>query len=107
MQISEMKKFEEMRELLVILSSKLETIEKELEKYEELPYKFLETEAINKIGRYGKEYYKNNYLKNSDGNISDYMKSFLYLKYTEEQLKFLQKNVKEEKILIESKLNDR
>jgi len=91
------------KDLLKLIELKLSIIEPEFVKYENLAYKFLEAEAMNKINRYGKEFYKNSYLKNHDKNVSDFMKSFLYLKHTEEQLRVLKETLTEEHEKIKSK----
>ena len=70
----------------LLLESKLKVINKELKRYKSLSDIFLQAEASNKIFRYGKAYYLSNYLQDPDHNVSDFLKSFLYLKNTEHQL---------------------
>lgn len=95
---------DELKELSVITDNKLNLIEKELTKYSGLYYKFLEVEAINKIRRFGKIYYKDLYLKNPQGNVSAFMTSYLYLKHTESQLKQLQTVILSDKEIIEEEI---
>jgi len=91
---------------LLFIQIKLDMIEDELKKYSEIPYKFLEAESYNKIPRYGREHYKNDFLKHPSGNVSTFMKSFVYLRNTEQQLKKLKKLLTEEKKKLESELAD-
>ena len=88
---------DDLKKLSVITNAKLKSVQTELNKYWGLYFTFLQTEAINKIRRYGKKYYKDNYLKNIDGNISDFMTSYLYLKHTEEQLTKLKETLTHDK----------
>ena len=92
------------KQLLKLLKSKLDIIDKELKKYKDIPYIFLESEAFNKIDRYGREYYKNNYLLNPNKNVSAFMKSFVYLKNAEAQLINLRKSFTDEYELIEKQI---
>lgn len=86
---------------LSTIEEKLASVNKELLKYDDMGYKFLETESIGKIIRYGADYYKNKFLKNIYGNVSSYMKSFLYLQNTEIQLKNIKIFLEEEKTKLE------
>jgi len=95
----------ELKQKLFILDIKLNLVKDKLLKYNDLHYTFLETEAFNKIHRYGKEYYKNNYLKNKNKTISDFMKTFLYLKNTEDSLVKLKKYFMNDKKHIKSEMN--
>jgi hypothetical protein len=82
---------------LSTIEEKLASVNKELLKYDDMGYKFLETESIGKLRRYGKDYYKDKFLKNNQGNVSSYMKSFLYLQHTEIQLKSIRTMLEQEK----------
>lgn len=48
-------------------------------------------EGISRIRRYGKGYYQK-HLKKSEGLFSDYMRTFVYLKFIEDTLKDLKTN---------------
>ena len=75
------------------LDDSLTPVVSELFKYRDMAYMLLEAESVGKMARYGKDYYRSNYLENPNGNCSDFMKSFLYLKSTEEQLFTLKDNI--------------
>jgi len=94
----------ELNQKLLIVKVKLKVISDKLKKYTDLHYEFLETEAVGKIRRYGKKYYRDNYLKNEDKIISDYMKSFLYLKNMESNLLSLNTHFLKDKENIESQM---
>ncbi len=92
--------------ILLFLNLKLEILKCELDKYDGSAYTFLELESVGKIRRYGKDYYKNNYLKNPMKNVSDFMPTFVYLKNMEDQLNVLKKDIITNKTLIESNLDE-
>jgi hypothetical protein len=79
-------KISKTHEALARLNNNLTVVVDELFKYRDMAYMLLEAESVGKMARYGKAYYKKNYLESPNKNCSDYMKSFLYLKSTEEQL---------------------
>ena len=66
------------QESIIHLNQHLDAVERELPKYKDAAYNFLEAESVGKMARYGKEYYRENYLKSPFKNCSDFMKSFLY-----------------------------
>ena len=77
----------------IFLKQQLKVVEKEIPKYRNAAYLFLKAESAGKMDRYGKNYYYRNYLKNSHGKCSDFMKTFLYLESMEKQLDIIRKNL--------------
>lgn len=96
---------DKLHQRLFIVKMKLDLVTDKLKKYSDLHYTFLETEAVSKIRRYGKEYYKECYLKNENKIVSDFMKTFLYLKETEANLLHLKKYFTNDIRIIQSKMN--
>lgn len=65
------------------LTLDVELSKKQANFYKKLNSVMLMAESVNKSRRYGREYYVKNFLKSTDGIITSYMNTFLYLRNAE------------------------
>jgi hypothetical protein len=76
-------KIQEIERKLISLRISFDSIKEELKKYLKSTDDFLETEAIDKKRRYGKNEFKRSFLQEPNGKVSSFMRTFLYIQSME------------------------
>lgn len=66
-------------------------IESELDIHNRMAKQLIQMEGLSRIRRYGRDYH-DNYILKSNGIFSNYLKTFVYLKFIEDTLKDLKEN---------------
>lgn len=67
------------------------SINNELDIYDGIAKQLIQMEGLSRIRRYGRGYHNKHILK-SDGIFSNYLRTFVYLKFIEDTLKDLKEN---------------
>jgi len=66
-------------------------INTELESYDGLAKQLIQMEGLSRIRRYGRDYHQK-HISKSNGIFSNYLRTFVYLKFIEDTLKDLRDN---------------
>jgi hypothetical protein len=67
------------------------SINNELDIYDGIAKQLIQMEGLSRIRRYGRGY-NNKHILKSDGIFSNYLRTFVYLKFIEDTLKDLKEN---------------